>query len=232
MGLSLRRIAAEVIPVLSPRLPIVVSLSWAVCLLAPPARGQLTRSSAPSARPPVSASLPRGCPAPASVARAISPGDVSLASLPAGSSAAETHDRSRTVFYGVPSGVSATDTGGRHRDSARLRKPNPVRTGSTGDIVAGRSTATISTSAKRTPLRALPAVRRRRFWTVQVAAYETLDEALAMQEMLCARGYEARILGAGRPYDVRVGRYPTSDSALAVARHLMSRQLTVFVTPE
>jgi cell division protein FtsN len=68
-------------------------------------------------------------------------------------------------------------------------------------------------------------------WTVQVASYETLDEAQAMQATLCGRGYQARIVGAVRPYDVRVGRYPTSQAAMAVARRLTSRQLTVFVAP-
>jgi hypothetical protein len=52
-----------------------------------------------------------------------------------------------------------------------------------------------------------------------------------MQASLCGRGYDARIIGAVRPYGVRVGRYSTSDSALTVARRLTTRQLTVFVTP-
>jgi cell division protein FtsN len=66
---------------------------------------------------------------------------------------------------------------------------------------------------------------------VQVASYETFDEALAMQANLCARGYDARIRGSFRPYSVRVGRFTSSDSALAVARRLTTRTLTVFVTP-
>ena len=64
-----------------------------------------------------------------------------------------------------------------------------------------------------------------------MASYETFDEALAMQATLCNRGYAARILGAVRPYSVRVGRYAVNDSALAVARKLTTRTLTVFVTP-
>jgi hypothetical protein len=52
-----------------------------------------------------------------------------------------------------------------------------------------------------------------------------------MQATLCSRGYEARIVGSVRPYDVRVGRYPTSGAAMAVARRLTSPRLTAFVTP-
>jgi cell division protein FtsN len=69
-------------------------------------------------------------------------------------------------------------------------------------------------------------------WSVQVASYETLLQAQTLQQSLCQRGFDARVVGASRPYSVRVGRFATSRDALVVARRLRSPGLTVFVTPE
>ena len=67
-------------------------------------------------------------------------------------------------------------------------------------------------------------------WTVQVASYETIDQAQTLQQTLCQKGYNTRIVGSTRPFTVQVGAYLSSDSAMVVARHLSSRELTVFVT--
>jgi cell division protein FtsN len=67
-------------------------------------------------------------------------------------------------------------------------------------------------------------------WTVQVASFESLTDAQSMQQSLCEHGYEARVVGAARPYVVRVGRFSTSQDALVTARRLSSPKLTVFVT--
>ncbi len=69
-----------------------------------------------------------------------------------------------------------------------------------------------------------------RQWTVQVASFESLLDAQSMQQSLCGHGYEARIVGAARPYVVRVGRFSTSQDALVTARRLSTPKLTVFVT--
>lgn len=69
-------------------------------------------------------------------------------------------------------------------------------------------------------------------WTVQVATYETFDQAQSLQQSLCHRGYNARVVGVNRPYSVRVGHFASSQDALVVARHLRSPDLTVFVTPD
>jgi cell division protein FtsN len=69
-----------------------------------------------------------------------------------------------------------------------------------------------------------------RQWTVQVASFESLQDAQSMQQSLCGHGYEARVVGAARPYVVRVGRFSTSQDALVAARHLSTPKLTVFVT--
>jgi cell division protein FtsN len=137
-----------------------------------------------------------------------------------------------TLFYAATRFPAAGDTGKRHSDSARRAASGTasgtVRSHASGEVAV---TASSATGVKRTTPASYAVVHHKRAWTVQVASYETLDEAQAMQQILCGRGYAARVLGAVRPYDVRVGHYPTSDSALAVARHLRSRQLTVFVTP-
>jgi cell division protein FtsN len=65
---------------------------------------------------------------------------------------------------------------------------------------------------------------------VQVASFESLQDAQSMQQSLCGHGYEARVVGAARPYVVRVGRFPTSQDALVTARRLSTPKLTVFVT--
>ncbi len=67
-------------------------------------------------------------------------------------------------------------------------------------------------------------------WTVQVASFESLQDAQSMQQSLCEHGYEARVVGVARPYVVRVGRFPTSQDALVAARRLTTPKLTVFVT--
>jgi cell division protein FtsN len=69
-----------------------------------------------------------------------------------------------------------------------------------------------------------------RQWTVQVASFESIGNAQTMQQSLCQHGFEARVVGVTRPYVVRVGRYPTSQDALAIARHLSGPKRTVFVT--
>ena len=67
-------------------------------------------------------------------------------------------------------------------------------------------------------------------WTVQVASFESLQDAQSMQQSLCGHGFEARVMGVARPYVVRVGRFPTSQDALVAARRLTTPKLTVFVT--
>jgi cell division protein FtsN len=173
---------------------------------------------------------PPGCPAASAVARAISPGDVVVeAPEHQDYAAAAPGSGGHTVFYAVAPQVTPGDTGARAGPSPpRITptRPATVKTHASGDVATSNSTHSVARpTAKR------PATRHSRPWTVQVASYETLDEAQAMQAALCSRGYEARIVGAVRPYDVRVGRYPTSQAAMAVARRLTSRQLTVFVAP-
>jgi cell division protein FtsN len=71
-----------------------------------------------------------------------------------------------------------------------------------------------------------------RRWTIQVASFESLDEATTEQQQLCERGYDARVVGAFRPFSVRVGHFPSADSALTIARKLTTKHMTPFVTAD
>lgn len=215
----------------------------------------LTAQSAPrgssrltsAARAPV---RPAGCPAPVGIARAVSPGDVVLGALDNSDDAAPAPGSAgHTVFYARTSELAASDTGAHAGPSPpriTATRPATVKIHASGNVATSNSAhstthstthSTVHSMTRRTPrltgrsTAKRPTARHTRPWSVQVAAYETLDEAQAMQSTLCGRGYEARVVGAVRPYEVRVGHYPSSEAALAVARRLTSRQLTVFVTP-
>jgi len=184
---------------------------------------QAARSSIPA---PVSrgGAVPYGCPTSTSIVGAVSPGDVSI-TVPDGNERAVATN-GHTIFYVGNVRAPVVDTGDRHRDSAARTRAGTgaVKSRATGEVISASAASGKRAGTKHA------AARHRRLWTVQVAAYETFDEAQTMQAELCQRGYQARILGAVRPYDVRVGRYPTSDSAMAIARRL-GGHLTVFVTP-
>jgi cell division protein FtsN len=76
----------------------------------------------------------------------------------------------------------------------------------TAPTTASRPTATRSTTPASS-------AETRREYSVQVAAYDTRPAADALARKLTARGYAARVVGGGKPYRVRVGRYATRDRA-------------------
>ena len=128
----------------------------------------------------------------------------------------------RTVFYAGPAP--------KPLDTVVLKsKPSPQHPASSSSVVS--EGGDVATRPATPPRPAGGTKSATRMWTVQVASFETLDEAQALELSLCQRGYDARIVGSNRPpFTVQVGAYPTSDSAMIVARHLSSRELTVFVT--
>ena len=212
------------------------SAKWFLCAYAVLTTTGVSLAAQQQGRPSTGASgtasqvMPVSCPTPTGVARAVSPGDVSISTPDGPGHAPGASDLAQhTLFYNNGGAVlSPKDTGGRPAPSSTQggsTSTATVRVRAAGDVAAGAGTTTAGSSKKRT------ASTRSRVWTVQVASYETLDGAMAMQANLCSRGYEARIRGAVRPFEVRVGRYASSDSALRIARRLTTRQLTVFVTP-
>ncbi len=67
-------------------------------------------------------------------------------------------------------------------------------------------------------------------YTVQVAAFSTLASANGLRDVLVARGYPARVVGAAKPFRVRVGRYATRADAEAAASAMRAKKLTAYVT--
>jgi cell division protein FtsN len=191
----------RVIPLPLPRRPAVVCALLLSAATGPMAAAQTGPTVAPAA-----------CAGSPAVAERVARGDVSVAAAPSPSGGPLTP----TVFSAETSRVQ--------RDSlARHRASSAVHSNAAGDVATPTSGAAPGGAS-----RSGSAIRS---WTVQVASYETLDEATTMQQTLCQRGYDTRIVGTGRPYTVRVGRFDTSHAALAVARRLANRKLTVFITP-
>lgn len=161
--------------------------------------------------------LGAGCPVPATATRHVSTGDITVSTSRATSKNGVLVTPGQTVFYAgaSPKGV---DSGG-----SKPKTPSAAVVSSAGgDVVSHPSTTTHPTPvATKTT---------RRAWTVQVASYETIDQAQALEQTLCQKGYNARIVGTSKPFSVQVGAYPSSDSAMVVARRLSTRELTVFVT--
>lgn len=52
-------------------------------------------------------------------------------------------------------------------------------------------------------------------WSVQVAAWPTMEEAEKFAAAIRARGYDVRVDGTSAPFRVRFGRYPTREAANA-----------------
>ena len=69
-------------------------------------------------------------------------------------------------------------------------------------------------------------------FTVQAAAFPARAQADQFRDRLRARGLDARTVGAGQVFRVRIGRYPTRTAANAVAQDLRARKIAsdAFVT--
>jgi hypothetical protein len=93
-------------------------------------------------------------------------------------------------------------------DSNAPRKPEP-----TSARPAPRTPA-------KTPTTPKPGLAH---WSVQVAAYAGRGDALRLEARLRARGYDARIAGE-KPYRVRIGRFVSRDSAVAIATKLKAEK--------
>jgi cell division septation protein DedD len=83
----------------------------------------------------------------------------------------------------------------------------------------GSDTAVSRPAAARGPAPP-PRADTRREYSVQVAAYDTRAAADALAKRLAARGYAVRVVGEGKPYRVRVGRYATRERASDAVRQM------------
>jgi cell division protein FtsN len=69
-------------------------------------------------------------------------------------------------------------------------------------------------------------------WTVQVAAYNTREDAERLVRKLATRDVKARISGTSKPFRVRLDFYPTRQAAAAEVAALKRRGIIGFVTDE
>jgi hypothetical protein len=82
----------------------------------------------------------------------------------------------------------------------------------------------------RTRHEAMPTPSKPGRYTLQVAALAKRSDAEALAKRLKARGLDVRIVGASKPFRVRIGRYETRSAAAAAAKQLKSKKIDAFVT--
>jgi hypothetical protein len=97
-------------------------------------------------------------------------------------------------------------------------------------LTAARDTSAMAASPRSDTAVSRPAAARgpapapradtRREYSVQVAAYDTRPAADSLAKRLAARGYAVRVVGEGKPYRVRVGRYATRERASDAVRQM------------
>ncbi len=98
--------------------------------------------------------------------------------------------------------------------TAPVRTPTPAAP-STAAPVTAPVTAPATPAAAPATTPAAPAATGPMDWSVQVAAWPTMEEAEKFAADMRARGYEVRVDGTSAPYRVRFGRYPTREAATA-----------------
>jgi cell division septation protein DedD len=109
------------------------------------------------------------------------------------------------------------------RDEATLAATERSRTSGSSTASSKRGgTPAREPAASRATRPAAPTGR----YTIQVAAFNTRDEAESLVDALRGRELQARIVGTKKPFRVRVGRYATRKAATAALAQLKSRKVT------
>src|SRR3990172_2641691 len=139
---------------------------------------------------------------------ALGPACASLADARARVASGDVELANQIAYYSRPCGELQ-----RAADSARADSAARVDSVARADSIARAQSA------------ARGAAARTRTWSVQVAAYATREVAERLAQRLVARGYAARVT-AGKPYRVRIGRYPTRDDAVRGAGKLRAADTT------
>lgn len=109
-------------------------------------------------------------------------------------------------------------------DTVRAAKPDSV-VPRRPERAPARPPAKAPAKAPMTPKLGSTANQR---WSVQVAAYAGRGDALRLEARLKARGYDARIAGE-QPYRVRIGRFVSRDSAVAIATKLKAEKSAAMI---
>lgn len=95
---------------------------------------------------------------------------------------------------------------------APVRTPTPATPATTAPVNTAAPAPTTPATAPATTPAALAATGQMD-WSVQVAAWPTMEEAEKFAADIRARGYDVRVDGTTAPFRVRFGRYPTRDAA-------------------
>lgn len=91
-------------------------------------------------------------------------------------------------------------------------------------LSACASTAGAAPAAQPTPPPAAAAAERALVWSVQIAAFQTHEEATAFAIAMRDRGYETRVDGIAAPFRVRFGYYPQRAAASAAMDEYQRRE--------
>jgi cell division septation protein DedD len=135
--------------------------------------------------------------------------------------------RNQLEFYAPRCATAETAGPSPQTDSQpapRLTPAEPLPT-------PARDTARRETPATR-PNTSRPVARpvAAAFYSVQVAAYDTLAQATRLARRLVSRGIEARVDGKAKPFRVRVGKFTTRAAAVKAAVTLKKQGYAGFVT--
>ena len=107
---------------------------------------------------------------------------------------------------------------------ASIAAPRPDTSRSRTSTSAATAPPATETVTKPVPPRGI--------WTIQLAAYNTRQDAEALVRKLATRGVKARISGDAKPFRVRLDYYETRQAAAARVAELKQRGIIGFVTDE
>lgn len=98
-------------------------------------------------------------------------------------------------------------------EAAERSEASALRLRIVGVVAAPPATPPVATPPAATPPATTPSAGV--VWSVQIAAFQTADEAATFAATAREQGYDARVDGITAPFRVRFGRYPTRAAAAA-----------------
>ena len=113
-------------------------------------------------------------------------------------------------------------------DTVRAAKPDSVVPRQPERAPARPPARPPAKAPAKAPMTPRPGSTANQRWSVQVAAYAGRGDALRLEARLKARGYDARIAGE-QPYRVRIGRFVSRDSAVAIATKLKAEKSAAMI---
>lgn len=119
-----------------------------------------------------------------------------------------------------PPGAAAPTSG-----TARSTSVTPARPAPRTSAPARQAAASVKAPARMAPARTSA-------YTIQLAAYNTRDDAERLVAKLASRGVKARVSGNAKPFRVRLGFYDTRQAASNEVAALKKRGIVGFVAEE